>query len=513
MTDNIISSRIEFKDFSSDEPAKENAYLSALDLPIDDKAVFLVAGQDSRLGAFTVVAKALKAKGIKLYAAPSVCEKLGTGIPVKGKSDEYYRAVATSRFVYVMEYLPAFFAPRDGQFVINAIHKKPANLDEIIANNCTEIKTSYHFSAGSGLGKIAYAKLLSIFNHPQKLDEYKEEKPANGKKKILIAANIQKDPNAFEMFKRVALSHRNDAQVTLLIDSKSVREYEDELQKMVGSIRILPKQGLLPRKVEDNDKVMFLGKEFQFLENPDDVYDFLPDYIFANEQKRLLGNERFDKAYNLMNNSFYWTLLLKRVSDSYIYVNTLANTILSDPDRIARNHTLSHYEKVYFLREDMYSAAIQDCEDVDSAADTFGVFPYFAGEDDKSKVKTVFLNGEKRLLISSKNRGIFGTKVISTIPYFEDKQADYAVVNYNLSAEQNVDIINSMPTDRMLFVIDPYGTLLGNTMFVSGGKLVRIESLKDFSVLLKYFGKCNVIGDNPDVEAEAKRAGKEIVHY
>ena len=503
MTDNIISSRLEFKDFTSEEEAKANPYVNALDLPVDKKSVFLVAGKNSRLGNFRIAAAMLLAKGYKIYAYPSVCKKIIGARPVTGKSDEYYRAAATARIIYAVDYLPSFMLVRNGQYVFNDIKKSPKSIGDILSKNQTEMKTSYHVPPAERIS-ISYAsKLAGAISHPETVAESHD----NDKRKILVAANVSKNENAFELFKRVAYANR-DAEVTLVFDAKEASEYENELMKLGDNVRVLPKQGLLPRKQQDNDKILYLGKEYQYLYNPNDIDTFLPSYIFDCERRRTLGGEHFDVAINLLNNSFYWSWLLRTSCDEYVYVDGLGSLRLSDVNREAHNKMISHLEKVYFLREDMYSNAVEDCEGMPH---NFGILPYYPGEQDRTEVKVVTVGGKKRLLLDSRNRGIFGAKVVSTAPYFEDGQADYAVINYTLTAEENVDFINELPKDRLMFIIDPYGLINGNTMFVPDGKLVHIPSLKKFSVLLSHFGKCYVIGDNPAVEEEAKLAGKEIV--
>ena len=503
MTDNIISSRLEFKDFTSEEEAKANPYIDALDLPINKKSVFLVAGKKSRLGNLRLAAAMLIAKGYKIYAYPSVCKRVVGARPVKGKSDEYYRAAATSRIIYAVDYLPSFMLLRDGQYVFNAIEKKPKSINDILMKNQTEIKTSYHVPPADRVSLSYAKKLADAFSHPEKV----AEKRTTDKKKILVSANVRKDDNAFELFKRIAYANR-DAQVTLVFDAKEAVEYENKLMSLGDNVRVLPKQGLLPRKLQDNDKILYLGKEYQYLYNPNDIDTFLPSYIFDCERRRTLGGEHFDVAINLLNNSFYWSWLLRTSCDEYVYVDGLGSLRLSDDNRAAHNKMISHLEKVYFLREYMYSKAVEDCEGMPH---NFAILPYYPGEEDFTQVKTVTVGGKKRLLLDSRNRGVFGTKIVSTTPYFEDGEADYAVINYSLSAEDNVDYINNLPKDRLIFIIDPHGLIRGNTMFVPDGKLVHIPSLRKFSVLLRHFGKCYVIGDNPAVEEEAKLAGKEIV--
>lgn len=506
MTDNIISSRLEFKDFSVDGKPKANPYLNALDLPINNKSIFVIGDKDCKPGKLVSASKILALRGYRIYADPDICKMIQGAKPVEEKSDEYYRAAATSRIIYALDYIPDFLIVRDGQYVYNAVRKKAKSLEELLIKNQTNLKTDYYVKNFDGSDVHSTLKTASLFMKPER---FVKSKPKSEKRKILIAANIDKEINAFDLLKRVAYAYRDD-EITLLVDSKSIAEYKKELRRLNKSMRVLPKSGPFIRKEQDYEKIQFLGKEYQFLENPDDIYDFLPSYIFDYERRRTLNNEHFDIAINLLHGAFYWTWLLRNSCDEYIYVEGLGSLKFSVGNQAAHSRMLSHLEKVYFLREDMYAFALEACEGMPN---NFDILPYYSGCEDDTEIKTVVVGGEDRLLLAFSDRGIFNSKSLFTTPYFDDKDANYAVINYRLSVDSNVDIIKRMPVEQKLFIIDPYGALLDNTLFAPDGNIFYIPSLKVFSVLLKRLGKCFVIGYNPEVEAEAKQTGKEVEHF
>ena len=509
MTDNIKSLRVEFKDFVPEGRYKANEYFDSLSLPLEKKSVFLVANIKTKLRGFKGVAESLVKKGYTVFALPSVCEKVEGAVAVNGNSDEYFRAIATSRFVIAVDYLPDFFLKRDGQYVINAVPRSVSTLNERLGKARTDIKTDFKFRNKGELDSATQLKIMTALRFPEKTKRFISGKTADGKKKLVVAANLKND-NALELFRRIAAEHKDEYDVTLVVDQKSVDEYETDLFNLDESIVILTKQGNIMRKEEDDAKVKFLGGEYMYLENPKDVHDFLPEYIFDYERRKLFGSQSYDKAINILFVSFFWNWMLSDAAGSYVYIDNHNSRYMNEAHRIARSNVLSTFEKVYFTRGDFYELALSECEKLSKNA---SVLPYIPSYDESAEIKTVTLDGKKRLLLSVKNRGIFCSKQVSSAEYFDDKAANYTVVNNALSDDDNIEIINKMPTDKLLFVIDPFCLLQDNKAITGRENLVYMDSLKDFSVLLHRFDKCFVIGENKPLEDEAKRFGKEIVNY
>ena len=508
MTDNIKSIRVEFKDFVPEGEYKENEYLNALSLPVENKSVFLVANMKTKLRGFREFAEKLISKGYTVYALPSVCNKVSGAKAVNGNSTEYYRAIATSRIILAVDYLPDFYLKRDGQYVINAAPRKIQSLDDRLGKARTNNKTDFYFKNKSELDKSTQTKLMTAIRFPDMAKRIVGEKVSE-KKKLMVAVNLNED-NTLELFKRIAAKY-GEYEITLVVDEKWVKDYADDLFGLDENIIILAKQGNILRKKEDDAKIKFLGTEFLFIEKLDDIKDFLPEYIFDYESRKLFGSQKFDKTINILHASFFWIWMLKSVGKEYVHIDGKNCKYMDDEHRAARSKSLSTFDRVYFTLGEYYDLAVDCCEALKENA---CVLPYIQSNSvEQKELKTVTLGDEKRLLLSMKNIGVFCAKQISSTRYFDEGEANYAIINYTLSEEKNSEKINDMPMDKPLFVIDPFLLLSDSATIGGNDNITYITSLKELSILLPRFGKCFVIGDNMPVEDEAKRLGKEIVYF
>ena len=367
MTDNIKSLRIEYKDFKVENDVAEDPYYLALQKPLKRKSVFLFANRKSVLKGFLRVSEWLQKFGYTVYTLPVVAKKIPGAVAVESKSDEYYNAVATSRYIIALDYLPPFFLARRGQYVFSAVDKRAKSLADRISISKTDVRTDFYIKTRIHPNGLTSKKLLLSLLFPILLKYFSAKKKTSSKKELLFIANLLHKDNSLEIFRRMAATYKN-ANITLLIDHIAVRKYEDELAALDDSITILTKQGKFIRSVEDGNRIEFLNKEFYFLENPDEVKSFVPKYVFDYERRRLFGNKHFDKAVNLMHNTFYWIETVKDACDEYVHVDGAGFANLADDERASRSRIMCRFNKVYFTRRDRLDMAVEDYEGIKDKA-------------------------------------------------------------------------------------------------------------------------------------------------
>ena len=508
--DNIKSSRLSFQDFAYQTDFEESPYFPYLRKPIDRKRVLIFAAQDDKHMQNAVkAAQYLSKKKFRVcvnFPVERINGKTKGIFEVENKSDEFFEALASSKYIIAQKSLPADFIKREDQVVINDIVLKGSSLKKRIARNLNNCKTDYFIKNEYRKSGLSFNKTLKRIKKGKLVA--KEKKSLN--KELLFVLNHKIGTVAIDLFERIS-NQLDPAKyaISLLIDNSFLASYEKKLSTLNPNIKVFVKKGKFLRSVEDDKKIAFLNKEIGFIENINCIEDFVPDYIFDFEERRLTGTARFDIVFNIGFNNFYWIWLCKQLAKEKL-VCIEANDYTKNPETaVAKANMAAIADEIYFLTCDDMDIATALVEEIRQKSRLLNFIPI--AETEKRELKQFQSKNGARLITSIASYDIFDSFSVQSVPFFDKKDADCIIIDNSVPAKDMRTFVKAVAerNEKRLFVIDVFNHLRNSNInnLIASFNLTYITSSDIYAPLLPMFDKCYLMKKNPGIQYEIEKNG------
>ena len=509
--ENVKSTRQDYSSFVYETDYEETLYFKALKKDVNKKAVFILASnKEEQLENAIKAAKYLSKNRFTVYVNfPSV--KIGKKskriIEVENKSDEYYLALATSKYIIAQTLLPAEYINRDNQIVINDTILRGSALQKRIARNINNKKSDYFVVNAFRKNGIAFDDMLKSI----KKGKLNPKKEGSNKKEVLFSVNLHENGSIIELFERIASQlDKEKYNISLLIDNAYFEQNLKILSSLDKNISIYIKRGKILRSMEDDKKLSYLNKEFGYLENNSDINGFLPEYVFEWERKRLFGKKEFDTVVNIGFRTFYWALLLKSAAkDRFIYIDLNDFQNLNTETALGYANRTLIADEVYYLTCENLKSALELTDNSDGKGKLLPFIPLKTVK--QVNLQTLETNAGKRLVTSIASNGFFDSLIFKSVPYFENKCADCIYSDNSVPAQEMMNFIRNIAdgNTKPIFVIDAFKALenMDIRSLESVFNITYLTSSAVYAPLLSGFDCCYLPKENRAIQYEAQQNG------
>lgn len=514
MKSNIKSSHVDYSSFVYDKEFEQSPYFDCLKKPVNKKAVLILSGNGTKK-AQTIVNK-LAPKGFKIYTLDNVKGKLEGDVTfVENGSDEFFMALAESKYIFAFKNIWSGYIKRDKQVFICGI----ANIDEadtlekrvrqayiraLADYYIAPIEDKHALKLGKAINKIANGSLSQ------------QGYIANGKKELLFILDDIESEFSYDLFENlVAWIDYSKYNVSLLVDNSFYKTHKERLSRLDEQISIFVKKGAYLRDFEGEKRARFVSKEMLFLNKYKHIKKFLPRYLFEYELARLFGNRKFDVSISFGSPTFYWSELAREVAKKTVCIDTYDYLYERMGKSLGRARLTNEFDMVYFVSKDRMQNAIEYYPKLKSKAELLGYVP--VKDIKKYNASTDFeVNGQKRILVDMNRNDSFDYYSVVTIDYFEPNTMSYIVTDPTKSAEENFQLIKFV-AERAdgLFVFDVNKVLpTENIMLYSlTHKFSYYDSFLTYGSLIERMKDCYAFADGDAYVAfTAKKLGK-AVHF
>ncbi|MCM1285147.1 MAG: hypothetical protein NC213_08160 [Acetobacter sp.] len=492
MTDNFSSNRIDYLSFEYNEEIKENPYLNQFSKPIDSNSVILLTkNYKSGLNNVTAIIKKLKHKKKTVYVREYFAEdfkKYSFVKPVKPKTDEYYEALATSKYVYTEIPLFANFVKRDGQFVFNNIPKQKSEFESRINLYLTKQKSSYFINDNNPDNDYSFKDFLKIVSK----DKPKEIIKDCSKKQLLVLFNPSDYKFSLDyVMNIISQLDFNKYNLTLLIDNKYINQYKNILSSFDKKVNIILKKGRILCTPQIYRKMLFLRKEHSYIDDYSNINEFLPSTELKYESKRIFGDLKFDKAINIGHDTFYWCRLLKSVCSNINYIDN-KGYLSSKPE----------YKKgKYKFLTDNYSVIFENilirssAEEADNKFESAPLIDYIPRKSfDSNNIKRISIGNIEGLVIHSLN--IDNLDTLNAVVISADCiGSDYLLASNTQLAEDIAHTAKLLSKDKNKFIIFDFFDIMSSGLEIElkAENIFVIKSYSGYMALLDNLGNGYVI--------------------
>lgn len=510
MTENFSSNRIDYLSFEYDEEIKESPYLKHFSKPINNNAVILLTKNNkSGLNNVKKIIKKLKHKKKTVYIREYFAEdfkKYSFVKPVKAKTDEYYEAVATAKYVYTETPLFSNFVKRDGQFVFNNIPKQKPTLDKRINLYLTKIKSSYFINEDNPDNDYSFKKFLKMVSK----DKPMEIKKSCTKEQLLILFNPRDYKFSLDyVINFVSQLDYSKYNLTLLIDNKYINQYKNILSSFDKRVNIIGKKGKVLCTPQIYRKMLFLKKEHSYINDYSNIDEFLPRSGLEYESRRVFGDLKFDKAINIGHDTFYWCRLLKSVCSNITYIDNKGYLTSKPEYKTGKYNFLTDNYSVSFENLLIKSSA----SEADSKLENAPLIDYIPRKNfDSGNIQKISIGDIDGFVIYSLNIDHLDT-LNAVVISADCMGSDYLLAGNNQLAEDVAYTAKLLSKDKDKFIIFDFFDLLssGTEIELKAENIFVIKSYTGYMALLDNLGKGYVMENcQNNIYYDAVEKGKTV---
>lgn len=488
MTENFSSNRIDYLSFEYNEEIKENPYFKYLSKPLDSNSVVLLT-KNYLLGYKNVkkVIKKLKHKHKTVYVREYYAKKFAKYAFVKSitpQTDEYYEALAVSKYVYCESPLFVNFVKRDGQFVFNNIPNQKPTLQNRVNLYLTGQKSSYFINKENPCCDYSFKDFLSMIANDKPMP-IKKKRP---EKNVLVLFN----PSDYRFSLDYAMSMASQfdfdkGSLTLLLDNKYLNLYKDILLSFDERVNIAVKKGRILCSADTYRKMLFLSKEHSYIDDYSNINEFLGEEELQYEAMRIFGDQTFDKAINIGMDTFYWCRLIKSVCSDAVYVDNKGYIKSKSEYRAGKYKFLTKNYIVNFENISIKSSA----EETDPELSNAPLVDFIARKDfDSSSIQKISIGDYEGLVIYQLN----ADAVDSTDALVVSAQCmgcDYLIAGNNQFSDSVVHTAKVLSKNSDKFVIFDFFDVISSELSaeLTVDNIFVINSYTGYLALLDDLGK------------------------
>lgn len=431
---------------------------------IQKKSLFIQSSPRSvNMGHIEKLLKMSQETGMKVYLPVSLKNKLSSYQKINFVKDgtiEYFRALASSKYVYTNEYIHCHYMKRDGQILVVDLSSESReelsnrmDMDRLY-NRADWILSEDKMDSDKILEKISTGELG--INH------LKTEK-----KRLLFLVNMDYYNEMYCYFEHISQTFDfNQVDVTLCIVNKFSTMYKEELERLDPRIHIITKTGSILCNEAAESKMKTMKEEEYYLMNLDKAEKQLPKNMFQNEVRRIFGDMEFDYIFNMKFDTFYWRMLLHVMKGKKIIYDVNNYTGKISPVKYNKLKYISTYEKVLYSNQNCMEQALQvGVEGLEKKAQV--IIP-IQHKNRKAKVdfETVELNDNSYYIVNQKKVPYFDTCSVILIPV-SVRNSSFVILNPELTEQEALDLILKAKDQKKSIVVFDFSQIIdmtGNSM-------------------------------------------------
>ena len=337
----IISSRESYSSFKAKERYEKNVFWELKEQQTVQENALLVYCQ--KIEVIRQLIKKAKEEHIKVYVPKQFRKELGDTEEIlffEKNTDDFFKLLWSVHYVYTDRIPHPYFYARKAQIFIAdiSLYDKSrlkerinadmlsAQADYVIRDYRTEIISSF-----SSIGKSV-------------------EKKTPEKEKILFIINT-KYFQAIYNFLLLFWGNidKNLYDLSILAAEDDINQFEQKLLLLDEKIHIFAKRKKVFCNSNTASALAFANKEKDYLENIQQVENYVGKDALLAERSRIFGNWKFDYIINAKHESMYWKLLIKGMDGTKIYWD-INGGLLKDKNKIKNRmgQAVEIYHKVLF---------------------------------------------------------------------------------------------------------------------------------------------------------------------
>lgn len=511
MRKNLVSSRLSYKDFVFDEPFEEKIYNKQLSKPINKNTVLIISKKNEKSFKKTkAIVEAVKNRGFKVIVLNYFKDRFNnvSYVEAVGKnSEEFYYALATSKYIYADTFFYPNFIKRKGQIFINNVNAKPNDIKNRINICSADNKADYLIAKNNQKRKITFEKFLSDLANRKLVNQVRK----TNKKKLLFFVNLKCFDNLFCTFENVTQwLDLKKYDVTMIFAKSFIDEYGERINSIDSRIRILSHSGSPLCNEEEKKRLAFLRDEFYYIKKPRKIKSFIPKKIFENEIKRLFGDVRFDYIINMKFDAFYWKNLINMMPGKKYYFDLFEYTDENAVRSAGRAISAGKNDKIVYLTKDKMNNAIRFNKKIFSKKSELMPYVPVKSPSERNEAVKTEINGKSYFIVNRHKMKFLDSYSILTVPFFENGSIPYTVLQGGMSGKDAHEFVADLSDkEKELFVFDFYGVLNKDESFADHVHYYRSRDV--YNSLLPHLGDCCLKSEDKGICYEAKLFNKNVI--
>lgn len=427
---------------------------------IQKKVLFIQCSPQSvKFEQIEKLAKMAQEAGMKVYLPAFLKNKISTYKKldfVKTGTIEYFRALASSRYVYTNEYIHWHYMKRKGQILIVDLPSENRsklsnriNMDRLYSR-ADWVISKEKSDSDSILKEISTGKLG-------------ENDPKTGKKNLLFLVNMDYYNEMYCYFEHISRTFNFDqVDVTLCIANKFSSVYKKELEKLEPRIHIVTKMGSVLCNEAAENKMKTMKNDEYYLMNLDEAEKQLPKNMFQNEVRRIFGDIEFDYIFNMKFDTFYWRMLLYVMKGKKIIydVNNYTGTV--SQVKYNKLKYISTYDKVLYANRDCMEQALQvGVKELGEKAQVIMPIQHKSVKD-KVDFEIVELNGNSYYIVNQKKVPYFDTYSVVLVPV-SVQNCSFMILNPEFNEQEAMDLIHKIEEQEKSVVVFDFSQIIATS--------------------------------------------------